>query len=37
VPEYAGPEGLRQGLRETIDWFREPTNLRRYKAGLYNI
>ena len=37
VPEYAGTEGLRKGLLETIDWFREPANLRRYKAGLYNI
>ena len=37
TPEYAGVEGLRRGLRETIDWFREPANLRRYKAGLYNL
>jgi len=37
TPEYAGPEGLRRGLRETIEWFREPANLRRYKAGVYNI
>jgi NAD dependent epimerase/dehydratase len=37
TPEYAGVEGLRRGLSETIDWFREPANLRRYKAGLYNL
>ena len=37
TPEYAGVDGLRRGLRETIDWFREPANLRRYKAGLYNL
>lgn len=36
-PEYAGVEGLRRGLGETIDWFSNPANLRRYKAGLYNI
>ena len=28
---------LRTGLRETIDWFRQPTNLARYKAWLYNV
>ena len=37
APEYAGIEGLKRGLRETIDWFGQPDNLRRYKAGLYNI
>ncbi len=37
TPEFAGVEGLRRGLRETIEWFREPANLRRYKAGLYNL
>ena len=37
TPEYPGVEGLKRGLRETIDWFGQPNNLRRYKAGLYNI
>ena len=37
APEYPGVDGLRRGLRETIDWFSVPANLRRYKAGLYNI
>lgn len=36
-PEYPGVEGLKRGLAETIDWFTQPENLRRYKAGLYNI
>jgi NAD dependent epimerase/dehydratase len=36
-PQYAGLEGLERGLKETIDWFSVPDNLRRYKAGLYNI
>lgn len=36
-PEYPGVEGLRRGLEETIAWFGEPGNLRRYKAGVYNI
>ena len=25
-----------EGLLETIDWFREPANLARYKPGIYN-
>jgi NAD dependent epimerase/dehydratase len=29
--------GLREGLRRTIDWFRDPNNLRRYKGYLYNV
>jgi NAD dependent epimerase/dehydratase len=37
APEYPGIEGLKRGLVETIDWFARPENLRRYKAGIYNI
>lgn len=37
TPEYAGVDGLRRGLRETIAWFRDADNLRRYKADRYNI
>jgi NAD dependent epimerase/dehydratase len=36
-PEYAGKEGLRRGLAETISWFTNPQNLKAYKAHLYNI
>lgn len=36
-PQYAGVTGLERGLRETIEWFSDPVNLRRYKAGRYNI
>lgn len=28
---------LRQGLEETIAWFKNPENLKKYKAGLYNV
>ncbi|MGF1548034.1 MAG: NAD-dependent 4,6-dehydratase LegB [Thiotrichales bacterium] len=28
---------LREGLSRTIDWFGTPANLRRYKAGIYNV
>lgn len=37
TPEYPDVEGLKRGLAETIDWFTQPENLRRYKAGVYNI
>ncbi len=37
TPEFPDLAGLRRGLRETIDWFAVPSNLRRYKAGLYNV
>ena len=37
TPQYAGHEGLRRGLVETVAWFQDPDNLRRYKAGLYNL
>ncbi len=36
-PEYAGIEGLERGLQETIEWFSDPYNLKRYKTGVYNI
>jgi NAD dependent epimerase/dehydratase len=36
VPEYAGLEGFRRGLAETIEWLHEPANLARYKADQYN-
>lgn len=28
---------LSEGLKETIDWFRDSKNLGNYKAGLYNV
>jgi len=37
APAFAGLPGLERGLSETIAWFREPANLRRYKASSYNI
>jgi NAD dependent epimerase/dehydratase len=32
-PDYT----LKQGIRETIEWFREEENLRRYKWNVYNV
>lgn len=36
-PVYAGQEGLRRGLAETVAWFTDADNLRRYKADIYNL
>lgn len=36
-PVYGGRQGLALGLRETVDWFADPDNLKGYKADLYNI
>jgi len=36
-PKFAGKNGLRRGLVETIDWFRDPENLKAYKSHLYNL
>lgn len=37
MPEYGGMDGLRRGLRETIDWFTEAENLKKYRADVYNL
>lgn len=36
-PAYGGMEGFRQGLRETVEWFRNPAHQQLYKAERYNI
>lgn len=28
---------LEQGLAHTVEFFRDPANLARYKTGIYNI
>lgn len=28
---------IEKGLTETIEWFKKPENLRKYKTGIYNI
>lgn len=33
TPEY----DIRRGLAETIDWFTDKDNLKKYKAGIYNV
>lgn len=36
-PHFAGREGLRRGLQETIAWFTESGNLKYYKTDQYNL
>lgn len=36
-PLYGGREGFRLGLTETITWFTNPDNLKKYKPHLYNV
>ncbi|MCD4715788.1 MAG: NAD-dependent 4,6-dehydratase LegB [Desulfobacterales bacterium] len=36
-PVYAGEEGFRRGLRETVEWFMDAENLKAYKTDIYNI
>jgi dTDP-glucose 4,6-dehydratase len=36
-PRYAGREGLRGGLTETIAWFRDPAHLKLYRTGSYTL
>jgi NAD dependent epimerase/dehydratase len=37
TPEFAGLEGFRRGLAETISWFSNAGHLEQYKADIYNI
>ena len=36
-PLYAGRDGFKRGLIETVEWFANPENLKNYKADVYNI
>jgi dTDP-glucose 4,6-dehydratase len=35
-PTFGGRDGFRRGLELTAEWFRQPENLRAYKADIYN-
>lgn len=28
---------LEEGLKKTIEWFTDPSNLKKYKSGIYNV
>jgi NAD dependent epimerase/dehydratase len=35
--QWSQKYSLSEGLSKTIDWFKEPNNLMRYKSNIYNI
>jgi NAD dependent epimerase/dehydratase len=37
LTDWRPQHDLDAGLRDTIEWFRQPENLSRYKAWLYNL
>jgi dTDP-glucose 4,6-dehydratase len=36
LPQYAGLDGFRRGLEETVKWFSDSSNLTSYKHDVYN-
>lgn len=36
-PNYAGVDGLREGLRRTAEWFQRPENLAGYRPDTYML
>lgn len=36
-PEFAGTDGFRRGLQETVRWFSDAENLKLYKADRYVV
>lgn len=37
LTDWSPRHDLKEGLKATVDWFRVPENLSRYKAWLYNV
>ena len=36
-PNYAGVKGFKLGLKKTIEWFKDPKNLKDYNSKSYSI
>jgi NAD dependent epimerase/dehydratase len=36
-PLYGGCDGFKRGLQETMEWFTNQENLKKYKVDVYNI
>ena len=36
-PVHTGKDGFKRGLTETVEWFTNPENLKKYKADMYNV
>lgn len=37
TPAYAGRDGFKRGLSETVEWFTKPENLKNYRSDIYNV
>ena len=37
TPKYSGIKGFKAGLKKTIEWFKDPKNLKEYNSDLYSI
>ena len=35
--QWKPEHNLKQGLAKTIEWFKNPENLKQYKSNIYNI
>ena len=36
-PSYGDKPGFERGLAETINWMKDPENIKSYKKDIYNI
>ena len=37
LTNFTSKYNLHEGLRETVDWFKDPRNLEKYKSNIYNV
>jgi dTDP-glucose 4,6-dehydratase len=37
IPKYHGITGFKKGLEKTMEWFKNPDNIRLYNSDIYNI
>ena len=37
LTDWQSTYSFSEGIAETVEWFRNPDNLKAYKAGIYNI
>ena len=36
-PFFSNKKGFNLGLEKTIEWFKNPQNLKHYKSNIYNF
>ncbi len=37
ITNWRPRHNLEEGLQKTIEWFTDPSNLKKYKSGIYNV